>query len=112
MAPRTIYCMLTLKIRELYDRGQDSGSGPRLDSKDQTIDTLKPGPSELMDGTCGVPEYSTAPRHRQPRTTHAITVNLLKADVNTVGFEDGPICSPYLHSTLLTVPMKLGWAHA
>lgn len=40
------------------------------------------------------------------------SVNLLKADVNTVGFEDGPICSPCLHSTLLTAAMKLGWAHA
>lgn len=36
--------MLTLKIRELYDRGQDSGSGPMLELKDQTINTTKPGP--------------------------------------------------------------------
>lgn len=41
-----------------------------------------------------------------------LSVNLLKADVNTDSFEDGPVCSPCLHRPPLTVPMKLGWVHA
>lgn len=56
---------------------------------------------------------STAPcPATSPEDHPCLSVKLLRADVKTGDFENGSVCSPSLHLTLLTAPMKLGWAHA